>query len=80
MPTRNFWVQGRIDGRQTEISGGPARKDGGMTIDIYQRVDGARTVIASIESRAYGEDLVTYFGVRDDQGGPDKAIQFRSKR
>lgn len=78
--TRNFWVQGRIDGRQTEITGGPARKDGGMVLDIWQRVDGERLCIASIECRAHGDDLVTYFGVADDQGGPQKAIQFRSKR
>lgn len=37
MATRNFYVRGRVDGRQTEISGGPAARDGGMMLHITQR-------------------------------------------
>ena len=40
MAVRNFYVEADIDGRQTMLGGGPARKDGGMTVNLYQRVDG----------------------------------------
>ena len=40
MAIRNFYLDGRIDGRTTEISGGPANKNGGMYVDIFIRDEG----------------------------------------
>ena len=40
MAVRNFWVDVDIDGRKTRLSGGPQRKDGGMTIYIKVREEG----------------------------------------
>lgn len=45
MATRNFWVNARIDGRKTVLSGGPQSADGGMEIEVYQR-DRGRIVSA----------------------------------
>lgn len=40
MAVRNFWVEGQIDGRQSKLAGGPARKDGGLNLSVFQREDG----------------------------------------
>lgn len=40
MAVRNFYVEADIDGRQTMLGGGPRNKQDGMTVCIYQRVDG----------------------------------------
>lgn len=40
MAVRNFWVDADIDGRKTMLSGGPASKEGGMTIVVKQRKNG----------------------------------------
>ena len=32
---RNFWVSAEVDGRKSPLAGGPVRKDGGMTINLY---------------------------------------------
>lgn len=54
MAVRNFWIDVNIDGRETTLSGGPARKDGGMTVDIRQRNNGAgKTGDAPIRIRCY---------------------------
>lgn len=37
---RNFWIDGRIDGRSADLSGGPQSKDGGFSLTIYQRNKG----------------------------------------
>lgn len=38
---RNFWIDGTIDGRSSGLSGGPQGKDGGFSMTILQREDGA---------------------------------------
>lgn len=43
MALRNFWVSARIDGRETELEGGPRAKDGGMSITVLQRDNGSKT-------------------------------------
>ena len=40
MAVRNFYVEADIDGRQTMLGGGPRNSEGGMTVCLYQRVDG----------------------------------------
>ena len=40
MATRNFWIEADIDGRKTELAGGPRRKDGGFSMVIYMRNEG----------------------------------------
>jgi hypothetical protein len=37
---RNFWIEGRIKGRKTKISGGPVSKDGGMVFSLSIRHKG----------------------------------------
>ena len=31
MAVRNFWIDGSIDGRATDVTGGPRSRDGGMS-------------------------------------------------
>ena len=50
MATRNFWIDARIDGRETELCGGPRAKDGGMEITIMQREKGGKVKAFTISS------------------------------
>jgi len=37
MTLRNFWLHGLIDGRRTDLTGGPRSKDGGFDLTIAVR-------------------------------------------
>ena len=52
MAVRNFWIDARIDGRKTELAGGPAGKFDGMRVCIKQRNHGGIDVAVKIESYA----------------------------
>ena len=56
---RNFYIKGSIDGRRTNLSGGPSRKDGGMVLNLTQRNNGSIEKSASIECFADGDVLRT---------------------
>jgi len=75
---RNFWVDCEIDGRRTDLCGGPRSKDGGMEVVVRQRDDG-RSVIAvklMCEYDSSTDEVVTY--VKDGDGNVIKEI--RTKR
>jgi hypothetical protein len=38
---RNFWIEGRVDGRKEPIGAGPRAKDGGFYLTIRIRENGA---------------------------------------
>lgn len=60
MAIRNFYINGRVDGRETKITGGPARKDGGMGVTITQRSNGR--IVETVEilsSYNEGDDTLT---------------------
>lgn len=59
MAVRNFWIDADIDGRQTELSGGPRAKDGGMSVIIKQRDAGAITTALRISCRECDGKLLT---------------------
>lgn len=56
---RNFYIQGSIDGRKTDLSGGSSRKDGGMRLVLTQRNEGCIDKCATIECYADGNELKT---------------------
>lgn len=62
---RNFYIKGTIDGRKTDMSGGPGRKDGGMVMHLTQRNKGEIERCASIECVADGDDLKTIIYDKD---------------
>jgi len=45
---RNFWLDGRIDGRSSRLEGGPQSKDGGFSLTIKQREDDGIIIAARI--------------------------------
>lgn len=49
MATRNFWIEGRVDGRKSEITGGPQRKDGGFSLVVYMRDEGTSKAAVKVE-------------------------------
>ena len=54
MAVRNFYIDAIIDGRQTKLSGGPARKDGGLFMTLYQRNHGG--IDTAVNIRCYEND------------------------
>lgn len=48
MALRNFYVEVEIDGRKTDLAGGPQAKDGGMYITLYQRDNGSKLKAVTI--------------------------------
>ena len=64
MATRNFYVRADIDGRRTQLSGGPASKEGGMTIELTQRCEGGIIPCLKIVCHA-SEDGILYTEVFD---------------
>lgn len=49
MSVRPFYLSADVDGRKTPLTGGPARKDGGMTVEITQRDNGEITTAFKIK-------------------------------
>lgn len=49
---RNFWVTAHIDGRRTDLEGGPSSRDGGIRLTIKQRDRGGIVTAAHIDGRA----------------------------
>ena len=59
MAVRNFWIDASIDGRKTELAGGPASKEGGMNVVIKQRSNGGIVKAAVINCYEVDGNLVT---------------------
>lgn len=76
MAMRNFYIEADIEGRKTMLTGGPAAKDGGMTVDIRQREEGNSVLAFRIECREYAGKLTTK--VYDSTG--HYVAEFKTKR
>lgn len=59
MAVRNFWIDASIDGRKTDLSGGPASKEGGMDVTIKQRSKGGIVTAYRIHCYECVGELVT---------------------
>lgn len=70
MAVRPFYLDANIEGRQTNCSGGPRRKDGNMFINITQRNEGNIETAIKIECSSFEEDgnLMLESHVYDDKG------------
>lgn len=51
MRVRNFYVNCEIDNRATALTGGPATKNGGLYLTLYQRSD--NEVVTAIKINCY---------------------------
>ena len=58
MAVRNFWIAAEVDGRKTELTGGPGRKDGGFHLTVYMRDKGQSIKALQVSGIAEGEQLV----------------------
>lgn len=59
MAVRNFWLSGCIDGRKTELQGGPASKKGGMQLTIKQRHEGSIVTAFKLYCYEVDGELIT---------------------
>jgi hypothetical protein len=50
MAVRNFYVEGHVDGRKTDLTGGPVNREGGMRLFITQRENGSIVPAFTIRS------------------------------
>jgi hypothetical protein len=60
---RNFWLEAKVDGRESKVIGGPANKEGGFQLRIKMRDQGEVTIPVTLEGYADGDRLrVNVFG------------------
>ena len=60
MAIRNWWIKIDVDGRKNQVRLGPRCKDGGFSIDIYQRKDGESVLALSVYGEVREDMLVLY--------------------
>jgi hypothetical protein len=67
---RNFWIDLSVDGRSSDLSGGPRSKDGGISGTIYIRDEGGirRAVELSGLARSDGTLVLEIEPARDYSG------------
>ena len=58
MATRNFWIEGQVDGRKTQLTGGPQSSGGGFDLTVYQRDEGLSRVGVRITGRVVNGELI----------------------
>ena len=56
---RPFWLDANVEGRQSNLCGGPRRKDVSMSIDIKQRDNGNSITAFKIECESDGKTCET---------------------
>lgn len=56
---RNFHMTADIDGRELNFTGGPTKKDGGMTVVIRQNDRGNSVVAFTVSCLTEGDKLIT---------------------
>lgn len=59
MAVRPSYINVSVDGRKTDLSGGPRHQGGEMSGRIYQRNDGATETAFTFECVRDGDDIVT---------------------
>jgi hypothetical protein len=69
------WIDCDIDGRQTDMSGGPRNKEGGFRLTIYQRDDGGITKAGYLDGFCGADGQLI---LRGDIGGTP--IRYVTKR
>jgi len=60
---RNFYLEADIDGRKTNLTGGPSSKDGGFSLDIFMRSENKSEKVLNIAGTSINDDL--YLTVKD---------------
>lgn len=76
MAVRNFYLSADIDGRETDLNGGPRAKDGGMCVQLYQRDEGGIEIAFRI--RCIERDGMLISRVYDRVG--NEVAEFVTKR
>ncbi len=71
---RNFYGKAYVDGRKTDVTFGPAAKDGGFSLDIYMRSKGESVKVLTVEGVANADTLSLH--VQDSGGNIDGTEPF----
>lgn len=80
MAVRNFWIEADIDGRRTELHGGPVRKDGGFDLRIYVRDNGSSKLALVIEGYEIDGNLRLNVWPKIEKLTSENPIQIETKR
>jgi len=60
MAIRNFFIRGHIEGRKSEITGGPLSKSGGFVLEIWQRLKGQKKRMLQVGGSSDGSQTTLY--------------------
>jgi hypothetical protein len=83
MAMRNFWIEGNVDGRRTQITGGPQGSGGGFSLVVYQRENNTSKVGVRVTGRVVNGELIldvdpgTVKNVRVENNGGFRAVSER---
>jgi len=77
MVVRNFWIEADIDGRKTELAGGPRRKDGGFDAVVYIRDDGEISTAVTLRGYVYNDKTILEVKGTDSPNQSFKIIKDR---
>ncbi len=80
MTIRNFWIEAKADGAKNPISCGPRAKDGGFTLSVKQRRNGAIFKPIEIEGRADDDGTLTVVLNIVQPNGKIKSINVKTER
>lgn len=56
---RNFWCEVEVDGRKTDMAGGPRSREEGLKITLYQRKNGEKVKAMTVTCVTSGDILMT---------------------
>ena len=69
MAMRNFWIEGNVDGRRSQITGGPQNKEGGFSLVVHMRDEGESKVGVKLDGFVDSEGRLHLKGDIGDSKG-----------
>ena len=75
MAVRNWWIEVEIDGRKTKLQGGPQAKDGGFTLTVRQRDNGASVPVLTVRGIAFDDGRLQLVTV-GERGQNDAGVAY----
>lgn len=78
---RNFWVELRVDGKQTRIETGPQAKDGGFELVVLQRDQSSIIRALEVSGRVTSDGRIVLLAESfKPKDGPGGELRIETKR
>jgi hypothetical protein len=74
---RNFWIEGKIDGRKAKLTGGPRNKEGGFSVTVYVKSEGESMQALTVEGFVKRDGETLCILVADGDGNTIHTVEAR---